>query len=128
MLGSENANIITARVVPASVCIGPNGSFPLDFLATLEASICASADIRKSEAVIEEQQAHKLKSLSPYLPKIEVSANGNLFAKSVDFMSFPNRPLKYTPTKAAFLRLRGARSTVYRIVQFQRELHACPAV
>lgn len=39
-----------------------------------------------------------------------------------------NRLLKYIPTEAAFLRLRGSRSKVYRIVQFQREFHACSAV
>ncbi|WP_146120909.1 hypothetical protein, partial [Burkholderia cepacia] len=31
----------------------------------------------------------------------------------------PNRLLKYTPTEATFLRSRGSRRKVYRIVQFQ---------
>ncbi|WP_219845562.1 hypothetical protein, partial [Burkholderia cepacia] len=31
-----------------------------------------------------------------------------------------NRLLKYTPTEATFLRSRGSRRKVYRIVQFQR--------
>jgi hypothetical protein len=34
-----------------------------------------------------------------------------------------SRLLKYTPTEAAFLRLRGARRKFYRIVQLQREFH-----
>lgn len=40
----------------------------------------------------------------------------------------PSRLLKYLPAEAAFLRLRGSRCTLYRIVQFQREFHACLAV
>ncbi|MEN8505286.1 MULTISPECIES: hypothetical protein, partial [Paraburkholderia] len=36
-----------------------------------------------------------------------------------------SRLLKYSPTEAAFLHLRGSRHKVYRIVQFQREFHAC---
>jgi hypothetical protein len=39
-----------------------------------------------------------------------------------------SRLLKYSPTEAAFLHLRGSRHKVYRIVQFQREFHACSAV
>ncbi|SHK48059.1 hypothetical protein SAMN05192548_10241, partial [Paraburkholderia terricola] len=31
-----------------------------------------------------------------------------------------SRLLKYSPTEAAFLHLRGSRHKVYRIVQFQR--------
>ncbi|CAM2164647.1 hypothetical protein PSAC2689_120253 [Paraburkholderia sacchari] len=40
----------------------------------------------------------------------------------------PNRLLKYLPAEAAFLRLRGSRCALYRIVQFQRGFHACSAV
>jgi hypothetical protein len=42
--------------------------------------------------------------------------------------AYPSRLLKYSPTEAAFLHLRGSRHKVYRIVQFQREFHACSAV
>jgi trans-aconitate methyltransferase len=49
----------------------------------------------------------------------------DLFEPSDELLS---RLLKYTPTEEAFLRLRGSRRKVYRIVQFQRQCHACSAV
>ncbi|WP_219845586.1 hypothetical protein, partial [Burkholderia cepacia] len=57
---------------------------------------------------------------SPHDPIENASLLGALLADQDRYLvETPNRLLKYTPTEATFLRSRGSRRKVYRIVQFQ---------
>jgi outer membrane protein len=86
----EKLSSLSARSAYAVRCFDPLSLLQLDFLGALGASICASVDIPRSNALVGEQRANRLKSIAPYLPRIDFDSAVNKFQKSVNYKDFPS--------------------------------------